>query len=115
MKQERTFRKRHGGGEIGKLPAVSFELLGGGEFYLTAIRFSSGCYLFSSGWYFSRRQVSPRGVRLFGRTSQRFSVFPPFFRQKMGDSDQKKERGKRARASMVKLHQSLSAFEGAAV
>lgn len=113
MKQERTFRKRHG--EIGKLPAVSFEPLGGGEFYLTAIRCSSGCYLFSSGWYFFTPASICPGVRLFGRTSQCFSVFPPFFRQKMGDSDQKKERCKRTRASMVKLHQSLSAFEGVAV
>ena len=44
-----------------------------------------------------------------------FLGFPSLFRQKMGDSDQKKERGKRARASTVKLHQSLSAFEGVAV
>ena len=92
-------------------------------FYLAATRCSLGCYRLLIGLLLVFRRVVFLHAGKYRPVEYAFSaahhsvllVFPPFFRQKMGDFAQKKERCKRAGASTVKHHQSLSAFEGVAV
>lgn len=114
MRQKRTCRKRHGG--IWQTPGCPFRADG-------RRRVLSRCYslliglllVFRRVVFFHAGKYRPVEYALSAARHSVFWVFPPFFRQKMGDFDQKKERCKRARASTVKLHQSLSAFEGVAV